>query len=185
MGGGGFRHSRGLPNGNGGGSSASALDTMHESDAYSTATETSTLWCEICETAGHDILTCTNMFGPQAAEHHHQKDNDDGSRIADGTGTEKTGRDVVREGLRNQQQHQHLHVPHSHQGDDEDIKPAPLSPVKSRPSPAPTPVRILPNPMDSGPVAGKESGVVDASKWCALCERDGHDSVDCPFEDAF
>ena len=37
----------------------------------------------------------------------------------------------------------------------------------------------------AGPVAGKESGVVDASKWCALCERDGHDSVDCPFEDEF
>ena len=33
--------------------------------------------------------------------------------------------------------------------------------------------------------AGKASGVVDASKWCALCERDGHESVDCPFEDAY
>jgi hypothetical protein len=24
--------------------------------------------------------------------------------------------------------------------------------------------------------------VIDESKWCALCERDGHGSIDCPFE---
>lgn len=29
------------------------------------------------------------------------------------------------------------------------------------------------------------SGVIDPEKWCALCERDGHESVDCPIEDAF
>ena len=68
----------------------------------------------------------------------------------------------------------------------DDIKPAPLSPFRAKsPMPASAPARALPNPMESGPVAGKESGVVDTSKWCALCERDGHDSVDCPFEDAF
>ena len=136
-----LRHSRGV-----------TLDTMPESDAYSTATENSTLWCEICETSGHDILTCTNMFGPQAAEH--QKSMGD-SRP--GTSAADTG-----------------------------IKP--LETVKRTAAPAPVPpptVKIMPNPMESGPVAGKESGVVDAGKWCALCERDGHDSVDCPFEDAF
>ncbi|KAK0733429.1 hypothetical protein B0T26DRAFT_736367 [Lasiosphaeria miniovina] len=158
----GLRHSRGH-----------TLDTMAESDTYSTATENSTLWCEICETSGHDILTCTNMFGPEQTQ---------------ANGAEKT---AARDG------HPRpvlgsLTVPGVH----DDIKPAPLSPVKPRapvsaPAPplapafAPSSVRIIPNPMDSGPVAGKESGVVDASKWCALCERDGHDSVDCPFEDAF
>jgi len=144
------RHSRGT-----------TLDTMPESDAYSTATENSTLWCEICETAGHDILTCTNMFGPQA-------ENDQMPS--------KTGKDVVREGLKN------LTVP----GPGDSYQPAPLSPLKSKaPALVPSEVKILPNPMESGPVAGKESGMVDAAKWCALCERDGHDSVDCPFEDAF
>ena len=39
--------------------------------------------------------------------------------------------------------------------------------------------------LDTGMVAGKTSGVVDPNKWCALCERDGHDSVDCPFEEAY
>jgi hypothetical protein len=36
-----------------------------------------------------------------------------------------------------------------------------------------------------GPIPGKESGVVEMDKWCALCERDGHDSVDCPLEVEF
>jgi hypothetical protein len=67
-----------------------------------------------------------------------------------------------------------------------DAAPAPLSPAKSKPArPASPAIKILPNPMDSGPVAGKESGIMDPEKWCAVCERDGHDSVDCPFEDAF
>lgn len=136
------------------------LDTMHESDAYSTATENSTLWCEICETSGHDILTCTNMFGPEGAK---------------AVSEVKTGKDVVREGLK----------PHAALGMD-DAHPAPLSPVKPRAAVlAPPAIKILPNPMESGPVAGKESGVMDPEKWCAVCERDGHDSVDCPFEDAF
>lgn len=135
----------------------STLDTMPESDVYSNATETSTLWCEICETNGHDILTCTNMFGP------------DGSK----TGDMKMDYDNSHDELK----------PHTPTGDD---APAPLSTLKLKHTGPPTPdVKILPNPMESGPVAGKESGIMDPEKWCAVCERDGHDSVDCPFEDAF
>ncbi|KHN96306.1 Cytoskeleton-associated protein, Gly-rich domain protein [Metarhizium album ARSEF 1941] len=136
------------------------LDSMHESDAYSTATENSTLWCEICETSGHDILACTNMFGPE------------GGKAASDT---KTAKDVVREGMK-----------HQNALGMKDAHPAPLSPAKPRAAfPAAPAINILPNPMESGPLAGKESGVVDTEKWCAVCERDGHDSVDCPFEDAF
>ena len=134
------------------------LDPMAESDAHSSATENSTLWCEICEANGHDILTCTNMFGPDGG-----KTNGNGNPPVN-----NKSRDNLR----------------PHHGDD-DAHPAPLYPVKSK-SPLATPtVKILPNPMDSGPVAGKESGIMDPEKWCAVCERDGHDSVDCPFEDAF
>lgn len=137
------------------------LDTMHESDTHSTATETSTLWCEICETSGHDILTCTNMFGPESVKN--------GDEVKTGNGVNSgTWKSEAQLGT-------------------DDAQPAPLSPVKTKMSVAtatPT-VKVLPNPMDSGPVAGKESGVVDPMKWCAVCERDGHDSVDCPFEDAF
>ncbi|KAI1455719.1 hypothetical protein F4805DRAFT_264652 [Annulohypoxylon moriforme] len=137
------------------------LDTMPESDAYSSVTETSTLWCEICETSGHDILTCTNMFGPQ---------NEPGKIT---NGEHKTGKDVVRESFKN------LSIP------GEEDTPRPLSPIKPKVAPAPPTVKILPNPQDSAPLAGKDSGVVDIEKWCALCERDGHDSIDCPLEDAF
>ncbi|KAI0508378.1 hypothetical protein F5B22DRAFT_403098 [Xylaria bambusicola] len=143
------------------------LDPMPESDALSSATENSTLWCEICETSGHDILTCTNMFGGQ---------NEQGRPIHDDQPTSKTGKDAVREGLRN------LEVPM-----DAEALPRPLSPMRSKTplAAAPVSVRTLPNPQDSGPLAGKESGIVDPSKWCAMCERDGHDSIDCPLEDAF
>ncbi len=135
------------------------LDTMPESDAYSTATETSALWCEICETSGHDILTCTNMFGPDGAK--------SVSTDAAGAG-------------------QGLKPPQQLAPDGDDARPAPLSPAKSKATVQPAAaVKIMPNPMESGPVAGKESGIMDPEKWCAVCERDGHDSVDCPFEDAF
>jgi hypothetical protein len=131
---------------------------MPESDDYSNFTETSTLWCEICETNGHDILTCTNMFGP------------------DGAKTNGESQDIKRAS------HEELN-PHTPTGDD---APAPLAALKIKDAGPPSPaVKIMPNPMESGPVAGKESGIMDPEKWCALCERDGHDSVDCPFEDAF
>ncbi|KAI5862192.1 hypothetical protein GGS23DRAFT_110690 [Durotheca rogersii] len=150
------------------------LDTMPESDAYSSATEISTLWCEICETSGHDILTCTNMFGPQ-------NEQGKGGVGAHDQPPAKVGGDVPRESPIASKDS--LTVPH---GAGEDDKPRPLSPMKSRPMVAPPAATIiLPNPQDSGPLAGKDSGVVDPEKWCALCERDGHDSIDCPLEDAF
>ncbi|KAJ3579686.1 hypothetical protein NPX13_g876 [Xylaria arbuscula] len=144
-----------------------SLDPMPESDALSSATENSTLWCEICETNGHDILTCTNMFGGQ---------NEQGKSSHDDRLPSKTGKDAVREGLRN------LDVPM-----DAEAIPRPLSPMRPKTPIAAAPVSAptLPNPQDSGPLAGKESGVVDPTKWCAMCERDGHDSIDCPLEDAF
>jgi hypothetical protein len=99
-----------------------------------------------------------------------------GAHSGDITGTQsqlRTGRDVVKAGLSPKASH-------------DDYKPAPLSPIKTKAPPAvPAAVRIIPNPMESGPVAGKESGVINMDKWCGVCEREGHDSIDCPFEDAF
>lgn len=134
------------------------LETMPESDTYSSANES---FCELCETSGHDILTCTNMFSPNG--------NDNSPNVS--APQQRTGKDVVKAGLSPKPSH-------------DDYKPAPLSPVKKSPAPSPA-VRIIPNPMESGPVAGKESGVVNMDKWCGVCEREGHDSIDCPFEDAF
>ena len=130
------------------------LDTMPESDTYSSTAES---FCELCETSGHDILTCTNMFTSNGSS----KEN----------AMQRTGKDVVTQALGL-----------SPKPTSDGFIPAPLSPRKSTNA---TPVKILPNPMESGPVAGKESGVVNMDKWCGVCEREGHDSIDCPFEDAF
>jgi len=139
------------------------LETMPESDTYSSANES---FCELCETSGHDILTCTNMFSANGTTNSTHSRDVSGSQL-------RTGKDVVKAGLSPKPSH-------------EDYKPAPLSPVKTKTDPAvPAAVRIIPNPMDFGPVAGKESGVINMDKWCGVCEREGHDSIDCPFEDAF
>jgi hypothetical protein len=136
------------------------LETMHESDARSE--DGGSLWCEICETGGHDILSCTNMFGAEAKNNkptdaeqplHNELSDDEHlaeppapkespSSHSQNTTPQKTGRDAVLEGLRG--------------------------------------VGLT---SSMAPVAGKASGVVDESKWCALCERDGHESIDCPFDD--
>ncbi|KAI9698221.1 MAG: hypothetical protein M1836_004223 [Candelina mexicana] len=147
------------------------LETMHEGDNNSSDADGSTLWCEICETGGHDILTCTNMFGNQAAV------DQNGSRTSPaGSSGKRTGRDVVMEGLRG--------LSTSTPQDDHRVSPLP----QAKKSPAVTPAATtpsMPNLMETGMVAGKSTGRVDANKWCALCERDGHESVDCPFEDAY
>ncbi len=162
------------------------LETMHEADARSTATDSSTLWCEICETGGHDILTCTNMFANGG-----QPSQEQDSHISLATVNASADDKVP-----------HPTSPPQPLQDSADLIP----PLRSKPSsstspnlpstataqvpanslpPSPPPSSKPPNPMDPGMVAGKASGVIDADKWCALCERDGHESVDCPFEDAF
>lgn len=164
------------------------LETMPEGDTYSSANES---FCELCETSGHDILTCTNMFTPPSQVNHNNNTSSPPQHL-------RTGKDVVKAGLSPKPSSSPFSHPTSHApSHSQDYKPAPLSPMKSKASLAnlhqqnlqqqsqSPPVRIIPNPMESGPVAGKESGRVDMEKWCGVCEREGHDSIDCPFEDAF
>ena len=180
------------------------LETMHESDVCSSdADGSSTLWCEICETGGHDILTCTNMFGSgvgqggggigihqQAVSWHgqpgtetdmtNQNHNVNTTHNITPPSAKRTGRDVVVEGLKG------LSVV--------GVSPPPaaaavglLSRAKDNTTAMPAAIAISKNDYTTtttmaGLVAGKVSGVVDPDRWCALCERDGHDSVDCPFD---
>ncbi|CAG8027427.1 unnamed protein product [Penicillium salamii] len=140
------RHNRGPSN-----TSQSRLETMHESERSS---DEDALWCEICETGGHDILNCTSMFGSgQNAERKPAQEpvDDDEEPIEqtpplqprDHDEPQKTGKDVVMEGLKG--------------------------------------IGGLGSSM--APIAGKSSGVIDETKWCALCERDGHESIDCPLDE--
>ena len=140
------------------------LESMPESDSHSTTmTDSSTLYCDMCETFGHEILTCPTINGEPPDHQSNPKPSNPSAH--------RTGRDIVTESLKG------LSVsppppPTNHY-------PAPLSPAMT---PKAHPV---PNPMEQGPVAGKKSGVIDGDRWCALCERDGHESVDCPFEDMY
>ena len=143
---------------------AAPLDGVQDTDSHSDVTDGSNLWCEICEAPGHDILTCTNMFGnPQQTQ-------------KASPGSQRTGRDVVVEGLKG------LNTsPRENGGGSGQAKQ--MSPVSKRNAMLESPRAPIPNLMHSGMVAGKASGIVDESKWCALCERDGHESVDCPEEE--
>lgn len=142
------RHQRGTS-----GSSQPRLEPTPESERSS---DDDALWCEICETGGHDILNCTSMFGPGKKDASQSKtpkiSTDDttqsnqkkfGEDHAGNTPTLKTGRDAVLEGLKG--------------------------------------MGGLGSSM--APIAGKSSGVIDETKWCALCERDGHESIDCPLDE--
>lgn len=145
------------------------LESMPEADSHSTTmTDSSTLYCDMCEIFGHEILTCPTINGEQS---------DHQSNLKPSPSSQRIGRDVVTEGLKG------LSVSSAQTNH----YPAPLSPARSPArSPAMTPkANPLPNPMEQGPVAGKKSGVIDGERWCALCERDGHESVDCPFEDMY
>lgn len=135
-----------------------ALAPMAESDGRSSA-NSSVLWCEICETGGHDILNCSAMGGDAS----HPKEN----------GT-RNGKDVVIEGLRN------LSV------SSDRSRLAALSPSKP-PGSAPTAPLPIPafNASNSSLVPPKGAAVADPEKWCALCESEGHDVTACPNEDAF
>ncbi|KAF9699423.1 hypothetical protein EKO04_002140 [Ascochyta lentis] len=133
------------------------LEPMVESDGRSSAAD-SVLWCEICETGGHDILNCAAM----------------GSDAAQREAGSHDGNDDVVEGLRN------LSVSSDH------ARPAGLTPTKS-PGNAPTTPLPIPsfNHSSSSLVPPKGAAVADPDKWCALCENEGHDVTECPNEDAF
>lgn len=129
----------------------STLAPMTESDTQSSADD-STLWCEICETGGHDILNCTAMGG------------DGGSKPLAGG---RNGKDAVIEGLRN------LNMT-------SERRPSAGTPTKG-PGNAPS-APLPPPAFDSSLVPPKGATVPDPEKWCALCENDGHDVTACPLE---
>lgn len=152
----------------------------------------SILWCEICEAAGHDILTCTSMFGtaaggPASAGPEGEKrveleedDDDDNDTIASvGEAVEATiatvngSMSLSSPGFGEQERKMSIGTISMNGGSMAERK-------KSVHLPAPPPMVSVESSF--GPVAGKESGIVDMDKWCALCERDGHDSVDCPLD---
>ena len=124
----------------------------------------SVLWCEICETSGHDILNCSAMGG-------------DGTQRSASPTPGAHDDDMVIEGLRT------LSV----SSDRLAHAPAAPSSMTKPPGNAPTKPLPIPSPTQNTPglVPAKGAAVADPDKWCALCENEGHDVTGCPNEDAF
>ena len=146
-----------------------------ESDTISSA-EDSNLWCELCDSAGHNVLDCNSLNSTA------------GSSSNTVSRTEKTAR--TPDAKRSVMQRSAEGVANGTlalAASGESFSPYPASlkvGVKSTP-PGKAPAAPLPNPHDTSLTAAKGTGEIDPNKWCALCERDGHDSVSCPFEAAF
>lgn len=140
-----------------------ALAIMPESDGRSSV-NSSHLWCEICETGGHDILNCSAMGG-------------DASTYSRTNDSIHNGKDGVIEGLRG------LSISDRSLSE---RRPSILTPSKT---PGSAPTAPLPNPSltasNSDLVPPKGAAIADPDKWCALCESEGHDVTACPNEDAF
>lgn len=134
---------------------SAALEPMLESDTHSSASG-SVLWCEICETGGHDILNCSAM-GSDPKGHEFGK---------------RGPKEAVIEGLRT--------LPPS---SDRSRHP-PLTPTKA-PGNAPAAPAPPPFNANSSLVPPKGVSTADPDKWCALCESEGHDVTECPNEDQF
>jgi predicted nucleic acid-binding Zn-ribbon protein len=174
--------------------------------------ESAVLWCEICEEGGHDILTCGNMFGPGKKNEHAadtngsprkniQQHHDNSNGNVENEDPDRPRPLVSRKSTTNS-------FTSTHAPPDEDLPPPPtlkddhrsISPEPFTDS-TPTPIHNTPaNPAtaaggkpkiiegigaQAGMYAGRTTGVIDPEKWCALCERDGHDSLDCPVEEDF
>lgn len=141
----------------------------------------SVLWCEICETAGHDILTCTNMFGSAAGGP--ASAGPEGEKTATAAAAEEAHNDVnslqTAPSSMERTASTNSTLPESStEGDDGEFRSTITGDKKSVRLPAPPP--MVENSF--GPMPGKESRVIDMNKWCALCERDGHESFDCPID---
>ncbi|KAG9532552.1 hypothetical protein KCU93_g889, partial [Aureobasidium melanogenum] len=121
------------------------------------------VWCEVCDTPGHDIMTCPNVEGAN------------GNGVHDGPGSQAEHNELEEE-LSNHMRHLNVSAPTKDKYNDKLEAPAPLSLRKT-----------LSNNSNNGTEKSKETHdapavETDADKWCALCERDGHLAFDCPDE---
>ncbi|KAJ6260774.1 hypothetical protein Dda_5003 [Drechslerella dactyloides] len=135
------------------------------------------LFCELCEKHGHDILACTEMFSAKPGAG--KKDS-----VATFSTLEKAGMTPLP--LNTAGVVGRSSLDHEDDGRNGGVSLARATTPNNLAGTISLPTATTPEPESANGLpatAGKSSGVVDRSKWCALCERDGHDSVDCPLDD--
>ncbi|KAG9773447.1 hypothetical protein KCU88_g5775, partial [Aureobasidium melanogenum] len=172
-------------------------DISTASQANANANANGALWCEICEEGGHDILSCTNMFsneqqqGPPGTKRDPKFEERDrpSSLNRDRPAPLMMGLNRVKNTGSQPLQSSSLDDDGIDDDDGDGVNDVPPSPppkdTHNNNKSGSAPALIEGTGAQAGMLAGRTSGVIDPEKWCALCERDGHDSVDCPLEDAF
>lgn len=159
-----------------------ALASMPEthSDSHSTTmTDSSNLWCDICDAGGHDVLTCTKMFG----DPHSDQVKRNGDRIMHNPiEPSRAQRPDDEEGHKLDNR---TSLPQHDQDQSGPSSRGAKSGNTEALTPKPSQSGMMPEIIDAKLVAGKASGIADGDKWCGICERDGHDATDCPHEGAF
>lgn len=172
-----------------------------ESVCASSTAGSAILWCEICDNGGHDILTCPNIDG--------MKDSTNGlTRKSPNSSPTKSMAHFQNASISSLDPDKPKPLTMGNKARtslppapgaaptgplpnpmDAGTKYSPPPQAKSTPraglSKAPAPiVKPLPISSLSSLVQGKD-GTKDPDKWCAICEHDGHDSINCSMEDQF
>jgi hypothetical protein len=178
------------------------LTPMAEADSNcaSSTAGSAVLRCEICDDGGHDILTCPNI---------------DGAKVTNGAFVRSANASPIKPkahfhkvSISSQDPDKpkpltmgskaRTSLPPPPGAAPTGPLPNPMamtstlsSPPRPRFSPQNSTPKILtpgikPSPVTnlSSLVVGKD-GTRDANKWCAICEHDGHDSINCSMEDQF
>jgi len=143
---------------------ASILNSRHvrgstETSGAADIDGNNSLYCDLCEEEGHDVLSCT------AAEAH----------------TAYSSPRTTHDDSKTSHDHHHRN--------DDFLSSQNLPPLgnglqhEKKVEAEPEREAVVYDPNDTGPAPGKQSGKIDTNRWCAFCERSGHESLDCPFEE--
>jgi hypothetical protein len=175
-----------------------------ESVCASSTAGSAVLWCEICEGSGHDILTCPNIDGtkeePLTVTVQQSSPKDSPSKPKAHLHTVSiSSQDPDKPKPLTMGNKARISLPPPPGAAPTGPLPNPMGMTTTFPSPprtkyspkastpkqlAPRVVKPSPVPTLSSLVEGKD-GTRDANKWCAICEHDGHDSINCSMEDQF
>ena len=137
-------------------------------------------WCEMCETTGHDILTCKE-FGNEEEKTPLPVE---GAFSAKRASAMPNGLNLSRRGSREDgKEDEDVNGIGDEDGNGDEISQIAEEPERPEDKAGEAVPSGMPGALTDGPAPGKASGTIDMNLWCAMCERDGHGSTDCPFED--
>lgn len=151
----------------------SILNSRHVRGSTETTSQTE-LYCDLCEETGHDVLNCTAATATKMSPQPVQPD------FADVDGAGHSANDDFLSSTNLPALNRHAHT----QASSTAGTPPFATPSTEHPPEVASqqPPSVL--DFDDGkPKPGKKSGKVEMDKYCAFCDMNGHESIDCPFEE--